>query len=479
VTGGYYIDGDGVVGFCVAGDSNCTKFINDGSGLCEECLPVGFELINGTCVDPPALPFVDPNCALVSNLPSNNCLKCYSGYYINGNGISGICTYGSTECATFTTVGNGLCATCWSSYILAAGACLLPSTIDPNCAQFYPGLTFCKACYSGYYIGINGVTGKCTLGSTSCATFTTTGNGACKTCWAAYLLVSGNCLLPSSVDPNCALFVPGSTFCQKCYSGYYIGVNGVTGKCTLGSYTCATFTTNGSGACASCWPSYNLVAGTCGLSANNDPYCAQFAPFPSTNCVRCYSGYYINGNGVTGKCTLGSSSCASFTTVGNGLCASCWASYTLTAGACLLVSNGDLYCAQFAPLPSTNCVRCYQGYYINGNGVTGKCTLGSYTCASFTTVGNGLCASCWPSYILSAGNCILPASLDPYCSQFVPSTTTCLSCYAGYYVNTPGTGKCLPANLYCGTYNMIGGACTSCWSPYRLSGLTPNTCIYP
>jgi hypothetical protein len=291
--------------------------------------------------------------------------------------------------------------------------------------------------------------------------------------------LGGNCVIYSSFDANCARFITNTATCSSCYSGYYIGGNGVTGKCTFGNQYCASFTTDGTGKCGSCWQGYTLSLGVCSYgSPPKDPYCASFS---GTNCLKCYTGYYIDGNGVTGKCVPGNQYCANYTTDGTGKCGSCWPGYTLFLGVCSYVSlPKDPYCASFS---GTICLKCYTGYYIDGNGVTGKCVPGNQYCANYTTDGTGKCGSCWPSYTIQNGNCVVASNLntprDPFCSKFVSATTTCISCYVGYFVNVNVDGRCAPANQYCATYSMLGGACTSCYNPYRLSGKTPNSCVYP
>jgi hypothetical protein len=109
--------------------------------------------------------------------------------------------------------------------------------------------------------------------------------------------------------------------------------------------------------------------------------CISYSP-TSGICTVCASGYYINGNGVTGICTSGNPYCQTFTADGSGLCASCLQGYSFLSGDCFVGPyNGNPYCAKFS---GTSCLTCNKGFYINSNG---RCTYGSAACKSFA---NGL-----------------------------------------------------------------------------------------
>jgi hypothetical protein len=209
----------------------------------------------------------------------------------------------------------------------------------------------------------------------------------------------------------------------------------------------------------------------------SDPYCTVFV---APNCVTCKSGYYINGNGVTGVCIPGNQQCASYTNNGTGHCATCKLSgYTVVAGNCVALKTINPWCAVFSP-NSTLCKTCVLGYYINGNGVTGICVAGNQLCASFTNDGTGRCATCkLATNVIVAGNCVALSVVDPYCVNFTSGTTTCQSCIVGFFVNIAGNGKCAAANQFCKTYNILGGSCTSCYYPYHLAGSNPVLCVYP
>jgi hypothetical protein len=135
------------------------------------------------------------------------CLQCYTGFYVS-TANSGLCTVGNPNCASFTTTGNGFCATCWPGYVVTGGLCCQQgyvaqgsncvvnpnpnptpaASVDYNCATTTS--TGCSACYTGYYVNS---AGKCTLGDTSCATYTNLGDGSCNTCIPGYFLAEGDC----------------------------------------------------------------------------------------------------------------------------------------------------------------------------------------------------------------------------------------------------------------------------------------------
>lgn len=125
------------------------------------------------------------------------------------------------------------------------------------------------------------------------------------------------------------------------------------------------------------------------------------------SCQTCYQGYYLNSKGT---CVVGSGNCKNFTTDFTGNCLTCWdpTATVNAAGQCVSVppnTTTDPYC-QTVNQATQACTACYAGYYVSA--ATGLCTVANALCATLTPDGTGNCATCYPWWRLSAGNCVYP-----------------------------------------------------------------------
>jgi hypothetical protein len=137
-------------------------------------------------------------------------------------------------------------------------------------------------------------------------------------------------------------------------------------------------------------------------------------------CIRCSIGYVFLSNGFCGSVD---SNCKSYSE-STGLCTSCYMGFNLVGGNCILGDDKnsaiDPNCAAFA---AGACVRCSKNFYF---GVNGACLAVNPLCQTFDPT-NGNCLSCYQSYTISSGTCILdPNGSDEKCASWFEGI--CTSC---------------------------------------------------
>jgi len=100
--------------------------------------------------------------------------------------------------------------------------------------------------------------------------------------------------------------------------------------------------------------------------------------------------------------------------------------------------------------------------------VKGLCLQNNPLCKT-SDLNNGGCLTCYPGYVVSAGNCTLgnspTTSSDPNCKS-TDSSGVCNSCYSGYYLNA---GKsCQRLDPLCKNYTNSQSSCGACYDGYTL-----------
>lgn len=149
--------------------------------------------------------------------------------------------------------------------------------------------------------------------------------------------------------------------------------------------------------------------------------------------------------------------CRTSDTYGN--CLSCYPGYVLLNNNCTVTVNSfnNPNCANFS---NGVCVRCSQGYYMNG----GNCLQVSPLCNTFDQ-NYGNCLSCYQGYYLVGGSCVVSSqpSTALNCRNFTGGR--CVQCSNRFY---PLSGVCTPVNDYCNTYSEANGNCTSCYQGFVL-----------
>lgn len=275
----------------------------------------------------------------------SGCLQCYTGFYVS-TANNGLCTAGNINCASFTTTGDGSCATCWPGYVPTGGLCCLQGqvaqgsncvanpnppaapTVDYNCATTTS--TGCSVCYAGYYVNRVRV---CTLGDSSCASFTNLGDGSCSVCVSGYFLAEGDCY---PTNPVC--YGEDENGCLGCYTGYFYDSS--VPYCGINNPLCLT--QNSQGQCTSCYPGYSISGISCAVTASGstgstttttpstvDLRCLN--PLRASPCTTCQAGYYVDAS--SGVCVAARPQCLTYVLNGPsaGNCITCSPGYNLSS----------------------------------------------------------------------------------------------------------------------------------------------------
>lgn len=243
------------------------------------------------------------------------CYTCVQGYSVlNGSCLSWYVLY--PYCSNFSMLGD--CTKCVYGYCLINISCISAAVLNPNCASFND--TVCLICKDRYYIGNDG---NCTKVSDLCTTYNIS-TGVCTGCVIDSLLIVQLCVSLKRVtnNPWCNQF--NATGCISCMSRYYIGVNGICTVVTLPCLTYDMFT----GYCLACWQGYALSGNTCAGTAANNPYCTNFI---GVVCINCATRFYIGPDNI---CKPASQTCDTYN-MSNGVCFSCYVSYSLVNGTCI------------------------------------------------------------------------------------------------------------------------------------------------
>lgn len=417
---GYWLNGQ----TCQQVSNQCATF-NSLNGFCTSCYQ-GYQLDQTTGQCSPAQNR-DRNCQQFA--PDGNCIKCFSGYFLNPNRQ---CIMQNNLCATINPQ-TGECTSCYQGYQLNAGNCTIRLS-DPNCKSFNQDGS-CRECSASFYF--NGA--KCLRVNPLCASINQQ-TGECTSCYQGYILNNGNCTIGSSVAvANCRTVLNG--ICQSCSAGFFRAPNNT---CQQISPLCATADQN-TGACLSCYNGYSLQNGGCSLSAAI-ANCRQIA---NNNCLACSTGYFLQNGG----CTQINPLCAT-ADQNSGACTSCYQGYALNNGQCVVgVQNSN--CRQ---VRNGQCIQCSQGYMM----ISGNCVVVNPLCRTVDAATAG-CTTCYPGYVLASGNCIIPQNNDPNCIQ--KSGSTCLYCQNGYWLSN---NVCTLLTRKCQNYDQQTGSCTSCVNPLRL-----------
>jgi len=172
--------------------------------------------------------YIDPNCASFTN---NVCVKCSKNYYF---GIKGLCILANPLCQTFDPT-NGKCLTCFQSYVLNKGECIIDANntaTDPNCASWLDGI--CVLCAPRTFINSKGL---CENVNINCGTYKIT-DGSCTSCYPGFDLANGVCSVSNSPS-SCSKF-DSKGACLNCSQGSYLN----SGRCIQIDPQCAFFDYN-------------------------------------------------------------------------------------------------------------------------------------------------------------------------------------------------------------------------------------------
>ena len=298
---------------CVPVSDQCKSY--DVNGSCTACFK-GYDLANGVCSfssSNNAKP-VDLGCASW-NWDTQVCRACSKNWVFNSNNV---CVPVSDQCNTFDAA--GLCTSCFKGYDVVNGSCTFsPSNTakpsDLGCGKWDWDNQLCLTCSSGYVFNKNNV---CVPVSDQCKT--SNDKGECTSCYKGYDLVNGVCRFSDSnndkpSDEGCSKWDWDNQVCLQCSKGYSAQAL-ISGKriCVLVTDLCKTYSDDSS-SCTSCFKGYDLVDGSCILSAFNnakpsDLGCGKW-DWDNQVCLSCSKGFVFNAKKI---CTPVSDQCASFDT---------------------------------------------------------------------------------------------------------------------------------------------------------------------
>lgn len=114
----------------------------------------------------------------------------------------------------------------------------------------------------------------------------------------------------------------------------------------------------------------------------------------------------------------------------NGACKSCYPSFELNNGKCVVSNNKDNFdvnCAKFSN--KGDCTQCSRGFYFNAKNV---CTQVDPLCANFDSK-TVSCLGCYAGYKLSNGKCVedVQGISDLNCAEL--KNSVCTKCSQGFY----------------------------------------------
>lgn len=368
------------------------------NGRCQQVSPLcrTFSPVNGSCLTCFAGYVISGSACIVgtaSNSDSNCettangvCQKCYSGFYVNSNGI---CTQFNTLCRTSNS-SNGACLSCYPGYTLNNGLCVINSSPtaskDPNCKASDPS-GVCNSCYEGNYLSVDKA---CIKMDPLCRNYTSS-LSECSACYEGYVLNNGKCLLPADLpaqntDTYC--IKSQGAACLACANGYFLPPNGT---CTQVNPLCRASDMN-TGFCTQCYTGFVLSGPTCVQGgAASIPFCANVT---GNICSTCINGYYVSNGG----CAAVNMLCGTYKQ-SDGSCLTCIPGYVLQSGNCILPSLGiDPNCLQYL---NSYCSSCATGYSL----INFWCTPIDPNCAQYDYV-NNLCLSCAQLKTPQGANCV-------------------------------------------------------------------------
>lgn len=124
-------------------------------------------------------------------------------------------------------------------------------------------------------------------------------------------------------------------------------------------------------------------------------------------------------------------------------------------------SVSDPYCAEWK---NGKCNKCALGAYF---GPSGACLTVDPLCMTWSDT-NGACRSCYPSFELSNGKCIVSTknNYDPNCAKF-SSKGECTQCSRGFYFNA--NSVCTQVDPLCASFDSKFARCLACYPGYKTS----------
>ncbi|XP_059921872.1 extracellular matrix protein FRAS1 isoform X2 [Gadus macrocephalus] len=483
----HYLDNHGRCRGC---HSSCASCWGPSGGQCSVCLEP-LLLHQGHCVDScgEGLYHKDntchnchPSCRSCQGPQGSDCLRCLRPedvlLPVDPQLPHGTCSHGCpahfyldtlhtcrgchASCLHCTTGSADDCTSCLPPALLHFGHCV--STCPPGA---FPLENTCAVCHATCDV----CSGESLADCLSCPLLASLQQGSCRTSCpdSTYLHPSGECR-------RC------SEGCQRCVWDHHSGVGSVCLRCgapddlLLGDH-CVSRCPRGlypwHGACRRCHSSCEGCRGPDPKSCTSCP-AGHFLMTSGVCASACPVGYYDNGHRVCQACDHQCGSCSD-----PGVCLSCRdPAKVLLFGECQYERCAHQYylntttrtCTEcewrcnmcVGPQP-TDCLQCMEGFVLQHDVCTPKCTPGSFQrgercfgcdahCAECR--GPAACLRCQPPYALLAGQCVLDCGrshfLDASSQVCRPCSSDCVVC--------EDVGHCKT----CGDQTfLIGGYCTA------------------
>ena len=187
--------------------------------------------------------------------------------------------------------------------------------------------------------------------------------------------------------------------CVSCSKGYTFNSNKV---CTPVSDQCKAY--DSLGHCTSCFQGYDLLNGTCNLSAPNNAKTSNSGcgnwDWTNKVCLSCSKGFVFNADQL---CVSTSDQCKTFDSQ-TGACTSCFKGYDLNNNGCSLSASNNAIPSQIGcstwDWDNQICLKCSNLWVFSKS----QCVPVDEKCSSFDST-SGACTSCFAGYLLKNGQC--------------------------------------------------------------------------
>lgn len=432
--------------------------IKDGSNCVHYCAnKYYFDTEGNKCAESDSCPEDE-----VLLVPSGVCNKtCDTNFYIEKDGLCGLCQFFNPSGAMYKLVGGTECLT--SSDISSA-------TMDKYNEKL--GLMKCR---EGFKVENNKCVSDiiCPENCKTCTTETT-----CTSCKEDFFLENYQCKEHCSsgygLDETgkeckncnvntCSDFEMDSCNCEKCKEHYFNNTKKKCEECDSNCKDCSNESTN----CISCENGNFLLENKCYSCEHGN---CEVKESDNCKCKKCKDGFYLI-NYTCKNCTDNCKTC-----VNSSSCEVCKDNfYKNTEGNCVACPSN---CATKKE-DNCKCSTCIEAYFMDNNEECLKCDEQCKTCENSASK----CTSCTEiNYFLNEKNeCEL---CDSSCQSCSIEKKNCTSCVDGKYLNNSSCEICSEVCLTCSSSENDGNYnCLSCKKasetlyPYLISDDFNHTCV--
>lgn len=206
---------------------------------------------------------------------------------------------------------------------------------------------------------------------------------------------------------------------------------------------------------------------------NYDRHCKTFAL--DNTCALCYSGFYVDSS--LKNCQIANPLCKTLVSPFINLCDSCYGSYILSNGQCIVKTSNSKNITYLGPIisnnvsPNPSSIYYYQGIpFVTSSSpnptTTSTSTSNTISDALCSVFSNGICTQCNSYAYFKNGVC---TAVSDFCRIFDKSSGACTSCYVGYQLTADGTCILSSRDDNCKVPDNVGG-CKECYLGYGVRG---------